>query len=88
MWGVAVGQSRCSEAAHAGRTTLSTRAMRRSCVGCAPVSIASWTQIAGSRRLSPAVETDHSLSNRRIALQTIVVTWLESLTSSPRAVKD
>lgn len=35
-----------------------------------------------------AVETDHSFSNRRIALQTIVVTWLESLTSSPRAVKD
>jgi hypothetical protein len=35
-----------------------------------------------------AVETDHSFSDRRIALQTIVLAWLESLTSNPRAVKD
>lgn len=32
-----------------------------------------------------ALATDHSFSDRRIALQTIVVQWLESLTSSARA---
>jgi hypothetical protein len=35
-----------------------------------------------------ALKTDHSFSDRRIALQTIVVRWLESLTRSARAVKD
>jgi pimeloyl-ACP methyl ester carboxylesterase len=34
-----------------------------------------------------AVETDHSFSDRRITLQTIVLTWLESLPSNPRGVK-
>ncbi len=35
-----------------------------------------------------AVETDHSFSDRRIALQTIVLGWLESLTSNARGAKN
>jgi pimeloyl-ACP methyl ester carboxylesterase len=35
-----------------------------------------------------AVETDHSFSDRRIALQTIVLEWLESLTSNARGAKN
>ena len=35
-----------------------------------------------------AVETDHSFSDRRIALQTIVLAWLESLTSNARKAKN
>jgi hypothetical protein len=34
-----------------------------------------------------AVETDHSFSDRRIALQTIVLAWLESLTNDARGAK-
>jgi pimeloyl-ACP methyl ester carboxylesterase len=34
-----------------------------------------------------AVETDHSFSDRRIALQTIVLAWLESLTSNPKGIE-
>ena len=47
-----MGQSRCSVAAQAGRTTLSTKEMRRSCEGLVPVNIASWMMIAGSSRAS------------------------------------
>jgi len=35
-----------------------------------------------------AVETDHSFSDRRMALQTIVLGWLESLPSNARGAKD
>ena len=35
-----------------------------------------------------AVETDHSFSDRRIALQTIVLGWLESLTSNASGAKN
>ena len=35
-----------------------------------------------------AVETDHSFSDRRIALRTIVLGWLESLPSNARGAKD
>jgi pimeloyl-ACP methyl ester carboxylesterase len=35
-----------------------------------------------------AVETDHSFSDRRIALQTIVLGWLESLPSNARGAKN
>ena len=34
-----------------------------------------------------AVETDHSFSDRRIALQTIVLAWLESLASNPKGIE-
>ena len=35
-----------------------------------------------------AVETDHNFSDRRIALQTIVLAWLENLTSNARRAKN
>ncbi len=35
-----------------------------------------------------AVKTDHSFSDRRIALQTIVLGWLESLPSNARGPKN
>ncbi len=35
-----------------------------------------------------AVETDHSFSDRRIALQMIVLAWLESLPSNARGAKN
>jgi hypothetical protein len=35
-----------------------------------------------------AVQTDHSFSDRRIALQTIVLAWLESMTGNARGAKN
>ena len=52
-------------------------------------ALAAALQKNGSAALQhAALETDHSFSDRRIALQTIVLGWLESLPSDARGAKN